>query len=211
MVCARHRWSALHGSPGIPTTAPFYSRESETSQKDVASQAHPAQGSEQQDSSLGLLSTLPLFTGNNTSLSALSSQKPHARCQALLPPSTFIWDRRVVLAMLGSTQHSPLGPGQCSLDYDRESGSWGKAGRPPPPPDPSQLRPPPPRADRRSRALSTPPGSLVSPVPTASIKGPRVHISQQFWEVGGPCPHFPMWKRRLGEVQLLARSRTAAK
>lgn len=125
MVCAGHRLSILRGSPGIPTTAPFYSRESGVPRRGMAGQAHPAQGSEHQDSNLGPLDSDAVY--RDTSLSVPPSQKAHARCQALLPPSEFIWDRPVVLPTHGRPQYGPLGPGQCSLDYDRESGSWGKA------------------------------------------------------------------------------------
>lgn len=39
--------------------------------------------------------------------------------------------------------------------------------------------------------LSTPSGSLIYPVLTASIRELHVHTSEQFSEVGGPFPHFP--------------------
>lgn len=56
----------------------------------MAGPAHPTQGSEHQDSNLGLLDSDAVY--RDISLSVPPSQKVHARCQALLPPSEFIWD-----------------------------------------------------------------------------------------------------------------------
>lgn len=39
--------------------------------------------------------------------------------------------------------------------------------------------------------LSTPSGSLIYPVLTASIRELHIHTSEQFSEVGGSFPHFP--------------------
>lgn len=104
----------LHGPPGILVPALFSGRASGASRRGVTCRAHPAQGS-----STGFKpwsSQLMLFTGN-ASLALLSSHKSPTRSQTLLPPSKFLRDRPVVLAMRAGTGHGPLGLGQCSLGW----------------------------------------------------------------------------------------------
>lgn len=118
-----------------------YSRVGDAPWRAMACQAHLAWGSEHQDSNTSVLSS-ELFTGN-ASLVILSSQKPPARCQTLLPLSKFIWDRHGVVAMLGWRPAAGLlGQGSARWAVALESGSRGKARLQRHPPPPSQPHPP---------------------------------------------------------------------
>lgn len=113
---------------------------------------------------VGLLRS-ELFTGNG-SLAVLSSQKPPARCQTLLPPSEFIWDRHGVLAVLGRHPGAGLGARAVltglwptTVGHAAKQGCRGVLPFFPTSPSPTTGRLP-------RRAPEHPPGSLIYPVPT---------------------------------------------
>ena len=159
---------------------------------------------------LGLLRS-ELFTGNG-SLAILSSQKPPARCQTLLPPSEFIWDRHGVLAVLGRRPAAGLwGQGSAHLAVAHDSGSRGKARLPRCPPVFPNPPLPPPRAGCPAGPLSTAwLAHLSSADSVPASEGAEFIFHNRSMREVGSSPIFHMWKLRLREVRSLAQSHTAA-